>query len=47
MITFFHALSLHCKHLESSLLNLLGRKSGQLIPWDPKCAPNQALLNNG
>ena len=36
--------SLQTSWIECSLLNLLGQKTGQLIPWDPKCAPNQTLL---
>ena len=38
--------SLQTSCIECSLLNLPGQKSGQLIPWDPKCAPNQTLLGN-
>ena len=33
--------SLQASNIECSLLNLPGQKSGQLIPWDPKCALNQ------
>ena len=36
--------SLQTSWIECSLLNVLGQKSGHLIPWDPKCAPNQTLL---
>ena len=33
--------------IECSLLTLPEKKSGQLIPWDPNCAPNQTLMENG
>ena len=38
---------LQTSSIECSLLNLLGQKIGQLIPWDTKCALNQTLLENG
>ena len=35
--------SLQTSCIECSLLNLSWQKSGQLISWDPECAPNKAF----